>query len=228
MITGIKAQLLKTSKIPKGWLTVQQFARALDRVRNTVYHGIKAGKVPTDLMRYWYDPDSKKEILILREEAVGIYEKNTRIRKRAVLKGGELTPEHIEDLKKTYGEGYKPPEDPILKNPGDGQNTVASSYQPSDPSVQSVPNAADSKNLLASIKVQKEQLELQKAKNQVVNFDRVKNLIIDMTGGIKQRLIASIPRIVAELPGDKHKNTQLLEAEFNELLKSLISPEELI
>ena len=211
MIKGLKARTIKSKFVPAGFMAVSSFAKKLEISTAAVYTSLKNGKIPAKHMLYWRCPDTKRDVLILSDDAIKVYKENTRTRKVAQIKKKK------EDQEKRQEEK----EDEINK---------IGTPPPEEINIYDITNLNEAKTQREIIRMKKEALELQKAQNSVVSLDRMKRLSSEMGTNIRQRLLATVPRIAAlvSAESDARRNMAILQEEFENILKVLVKAEDLV
>ena len=160
---GVNARHIKSKSIPDGWMNVNDFAHRLDRTYNTIVVGLKAGKVPTTHMLYWTNPKTNIETLIVSEDAIPIYEKNTRIRKLPVVEANRnQVPQYVRDA-------------------------GVDSFDDDDSDATDLSTA---KRVIEVTKMKREVLSLQIAQNEVINIAHVENLLTNFATSLRQKVMS--------------------------------------
>lgn len=201
MIKGIT--VLKQSVKPKGYLTISEFAKVVNRSRGLVYKGIKEGKLIKGQFCYWQKAKGKQKVIVIKKDAADYFLNGYRPKISTPEKSSAS--KDIKDLKK-------------------GSVVHSSDY------LEKVSDLAEIKAHREKLHAYRQELELKKARNELITVERVEKLFGDMAIQIRQSLLALVPRVVPIMTAetDIHVNMSTLENEIESVLTNIIKMEDVI
>lgn len=216
---------------PKGWLTLREFAQRLNRAENVVRKGLEEGKVSTRAMLYWRSPNNGQPMLIVDEAAIEQYEQNCNP-KNIHHKSKSVLSAKLEKKRRADLAAAKEQDKLLAEIEGcevDDFDDTEQSKGIDNMTPEEIQNISltEAKRLREIVKMQKEQMELMKARNELIEYEHIESLIKDMAINIKQNLNAIAPRIgpIIAAETDAHTVVAMLQAEIDQTLTNILDPE---
>jgi hypothetical protein len=204
-------------KVPAGYLGIKHFAARVQCNETTVSRARNSGRLAKDRLLWFDSPGGAKRQLLIHEDQIDIFNAS----KRKTKPGPKSQPKPSQPKPDTHT-GIKlelvdddPAEDATPAPPKENQTEIDFSEIPRD--------LHDARLKNEQLKALRSNLELQRARNEIVDVELVEKRWTSMAVQIRQQMLAIVARLAPVLAAETnvHSCSEILEQAITDALRAL-------